>query len=201
MGRDYKNSGRRTARRAAAKPKQSAPGAIWFLAGLALGLGCMVAVHIYHVEFAPQMSVPTATAPPAATADSPPPAAESRPRFEFYKILPEMEVVVPEDEEQEMIAQPTPPPAPSKTPAPPAGSAERYLLQVASFQGYADADRLKAQLALLGLEASIQTVEIHGGQTWHRVRVGPYSDREEIASVRQRLKSNGIDAVLLKLSS
>lgn len=204
MGRDYKNSGRRTASRAAAKQKRGTPGPVWFLAGLALGLGCTVAVHLYHAEFAPRLTVPVAAATaPVAPVDSKPPAAESRPRFEFYKILPEMEVVVPEEEEQALIAQPTPPPASTApTPAPkPSASKERYLLQVASFQGYADADRLKAQLALLGLQASIQTVEIHGGQTWHRVRVGPFSDREEIASVRQRLKSNGIDAVLLKLSS
>ena len=70
-----------------------------------------------------------------------------------------------------------------------------------SSQRHADADRLKAQLALLGLEASIQTVEIRGGQTWHRVRVGPFTDRNEIATVRERLQANGIEAVLLKLNS
>ncbi len=47
----------------------------------------------------------------------------------------------------------------------------------------------------------IQTVEIRGGQTWHRVRVGPFTDRSEIASVRERLQANGIEAVLLKLNS
>jgi cell division protein FtsN len=205
MGRDYKNSGRS---RAAAKPrpkqKPGTPGPVWFLAGLALGLGGALAVHLYHAQLAPKLTAPIASTPPPAASDSKPAASDNRPRFEFYKILPEMEVVVPEEEERALTAKPTPRP-PSATPpataSKPEPTKDRYLLQVASFQGYADADRLKAQLALLGLQANIQTVEIHGGQTWHRVRVGPFSDRDEIASVRQRLKSNGIDAVLLKLSS
>lgn len=205
MARDYKNSSRsRSAAKprpkSKARPKQSTPASIWFLAGLTLGLGAALAVHAYHVQLAPRL------VPVAATADSAPaakvPSTENRPRFEFYKILPEMEVVVPEEEERALATKPKPPPASStpSTPAKPATGSDRYLLQVASFQQHTEADRLKAQLALLGLQATIQTVEIHGGQTWHRVRVGPFSDRDEIASVRQRLQANGIEAVLLKLS-
>jgi cell division protein FtsN len=191
MGRDYKNSGRASAKR---KPRQSAPASAWFLAGLALGMGAAVAVHLYHVRLAPQL--PPAAAQPAPVQDAETPAAGSRPRFEFYKILPEMEVVVPEDEERALTSRP--PQKPADTGAAP--NKDRYLLQVASFQNHADADRLKAQLALLGLEAGIQTVEIRDGQTWHRVRVGPFSDRTEITAVRERLRTNGIKAVLLKLS-
>jgi cell division protein FtsN len=204
MARDYKNSGRS---RAATQPrhKQATPAPVWFLAGLALGLGAALAVHLYHVEFAPRVSPAVATKPaPTAPTNSKPPASDNRPRFEFYKILPEMEVVVPEEEERALTAQPPRPPAsttPSPAPQQPEPTKDRYLLQVASFPRHADADRLKAQLALLGLQATIQTVEIHGGQTWHRVRVGPFSNRDEIASVRQRLQANGIEAVLLKLSN
>ena len=205
MARDYKNSGRA---RAATQPKhkQGTPAPAWFLAGLALGLGGAVAVHLYHVEFAPRLSpaVATTPTPPPAATDSKAPTADNRPRFEFYKILPEMEVVVREEKEGAWPAQPPRPPASTTAPAPapqPEPIKGRYLLQVASFPRHADADRLKAQLALLGLQATIQTVEIHGGQTWHRVRVGPFSDRGEIASVRQRLQANGIEAVLLKLSN
>lgn len=205
MARDYKNSSRtRSAAKPRSKPKsrskQSTPAPIWFLAGLALGLGAALAVHAYHVQLAPRLLTPITVAAEPAT-DAKAPASDNRPRFEFYKILPEMEVVVPEEEERALTAKPKPPtsaapPASSK----PAPSKERYLLQVASFQQHGEADRLKAQLALIGLQATIQTVEIHGGQTWHRVRVGPFSDRDEIASVRQRLQANGIEAVLLKLS-
>jgi cell division protein FtsN len=205
MARDYKNSSRA---RAAAKPrpkpksrpKQGTPAPIWFLAGLALGLGAALAVQAYHVQLAPRLLSPVAAvAEPAPDAKTP--TSDNRPRFEFYRILPEMEVVVPEEEERALTAKPKPPAAATPpTPSKPAPSKERYLLQVASFQQHAEADRLKAQLALIGLQATIQTVEIHGGQTWHRVRVGPFSDRDEIASVRQRLQANGIEAVLLKLS-
>lgn len=198
MARDYKNSGRAPAKR---KPAPGTPAPLWFAAGLALGLGVAAAVHVYHSQFASKL-VPVATAP-ASKPETKAAPTDNRPRFEFYKILPEMEVVVPEEEERALTVQPPQQqPAASPDTAPkPAASKERYLLQVASFQNHGDADRLKAQLALLGLEASIQTVEIRGGQTWHRVRVGPFSDRNEIASVRERLQANGIKAVLLKLNS
>lgn len=198
MAKDYKNSGRAAAKR---KPAPGTPAPAWFLAGLALGLGAAVAVHLYHVEFAPRMTAPVAASTPAPAQETKTPPADDRLRFEFYRILPEMEVVVPEEEERALTARPPQQPA-TRAPAPaPAASKDRYLLQVASFQRHADADRLKAQLALLGLEASIQTVEIRGGQTWHRVRVGPFTDRNEIATVRERLQANGIEAVLLKLNS
>jgi cell division protein FtsN len=198
MARDYKNPSRTPAKR---KSAAGTPAPLWFLAGLTLGVGGAVAVHLYHVHLGPKLMPVAAVTAPAA--DSKPPAADSRARdFDFYRILPEMEVVVPAEEERALTARPAPQPtAPAAGSEPaPAASKERYLLQVASFQNIADADRLKAQLALLGLEASIQTVEIRGGQTWHRVRVGPFSNRNEIADVRQRLQANGIQAVLLKLS-
>ena len=68
-----------------------------------------------------------------------------------------------------------------------------------SFRSLADADRLKAQLALMGLEPSIQTVSIDGTETWHRVRVGPFSGRREVGEARQRLKENELESLLLKL--
>lgn len=198
MAKDYKNRGRAAAKR---KPAPGTPAPVWFLAGLALGLGTAVAVHLYHVEFAPRMPAPVAASAPAPAKQTKTPPADDRLRFEFYRILPEMEVVVPEEEERALTARQPQQPATSAPASKPGTGQDRYLLQVASFQRHADADRLKAQLALLGLEASIQTVEIRGGQTWHRVRVGPFTDRNEIATVRERLQANGIEAVLLKLNS
>ena len=69
-------------------------------------------------------------------------------------------------------------PAQSEKPAAaaaPPQPAVRYYLQAGSFRRFEDADRVKAQLALLGVVAGVQRVTINGGETWHRVRVGSYN--------------------------
>jgi cell division protein FtsN len=196
MAKDYKHSGR-----APAKKRSGPSGGLMLTIGLFAGLiiGVVIGLGVVatrtYVEIRQQLEQDlTASAHPQARGDERGPSADNRPRFEFYKILPEMEVVVPDEEARQLTA-----PKPSK-PAVTAAAKERYLLQVASFQNHSDADRLKAQLALLGVEAAIQTVEIKGGETWHRVRVGPFNDQDTLASTRERLQSNGIESILLKLS-
>lgn len=108
-----------------------------------------------------------------------------KPRFEFYKILPGAEEPVTEQQLKQA----------AKSGAP----AENYLLQVGSFQNPADADNLKAQLALMGVEAGVEPIELPEKGTWYRVRVGPYTKVEDINRVRQTLAQNGIDATLVKI--
>jgi len=113
-----------------------------------------------------------------------------KPHFDFYTVLPEMEVVVPEEEvnkPQQQTHQAT------------SSDRTNYLLQVGSFRKLADADRQKAKLALLGIEADIQRVTINGKESWHRVRSGPYQGKNQLNNARQRLKSNDIDAMVIKL--
>jgi cell division protein FtsN len=76
---------------------------------------------------------------------------------------------------------------------------ENYLLQVGSFQNPADADNLKARLALLGVEAGVEPINLAEKGTWYRVRVGPYSKVDEINRLRQTLAQNGIEATLVKI--
>ena len=83
----------------------------------------------------------------------------------------------------------------ASTPAP----REAFFLQAGSFQNAPDADNLKARLALVGIEASIQTTNLPDKGVWHRVRIGPYSDVEELNRVRTILKQNGVDAALVKV--
>ena len=108
-----------------------------------------------------------------------------KPRFEFYKILPGAEEPVTEQQIKQA----------AKSGAPPGN----YLLQAGSFQNPADADNMKAQLALIGVEASVEPIEIPEKGTWYRVRVGPYSKVEEINRVRQTLAQNGIDVTLVRI--
>jgi cell division protein FtsN len=108
-----------------------------------------------------------------------------KPRFEFYKILPGAEEPVTEQQ--------------IKQAAKAGATAENYLLQVGSFQNPADADNLKARLALVGVEAGVEPIDLPEKGTWYRVRVGPYTKVEEINRVRQTLAQNGIEATLVKI--
>ena len=190
MARDYKHQVRRKPRR---KP---APPWVWMLAGL--GIGLFVALLIYLkagpddapvarvVEAPPPVESEARGVKKVAPAPIPPPP---RPRFDFYTTLPEMEVVVPEDEitgsRKEGVRQVDKP--------------GTYLLQAGSFRTHEQADRLKAQLALLGLETGIQTVSINDRETWHRVRVGPFRDLDELHKIRVQLKSHKVDAILIRV--
>jgi len=200
MARDYKNGPRGGRGATRTPPPRHGPAWGQLLGGLTVGLLVAGAVHIYHVGSTPATSV---SAPPLA--EAPPrveePTTDSGPRFEFYRLLPEMEVAIPDDEIDAL-----PPPAAAPRPAEPTAPATpstpaRYLLQAGSFQTFNDADRLKAQLALIGIEANIQSVQLQGGDTWHRVRIGPLSDSSDIARLKERLESNGIDSILLRVSS
>ena len=86
--------------------------------------------------------------------------------------------------------------APASTlPTPAAGSG--YLLQVGAFPNAADAETLKAKLAMQGFVANVQSVTL-GGQTYHRVRLGPFRSATELEATKQRLASAGINAIALK---
>jgi cell division protein FtsN len=76
-----------------------------------------------------------------------------------------------------------------------------YVLQAGSFKSFQEADRLKASLVLLGIEANIQTVTVNNKDTWHRVHIGPYKELAELNRIRARLRQNNIDTVLLKIKS
>ena len=73
-----------------------------------------------------------------------------------------------------------------------------FFLQVGAFQKPADADNLKAKLALTGLEASVQEVSIPEKGTMHRVRVGPFRDPDEMNKARELLSQSGVQGTVIK---
>ncbi len=201
MTRDYKP--------APQKPKASGKGGNFLsglLSGLLLGIGLSVAValfvkggdspfvereaHAPHVEADP---AETAAAKPE-TVDPKTPAA--KPRFDFYTILPGSESAVTEQEirqsqgSRRSEAQPQ---------AAPEAVKENYFLQVGAFQTEEEADNMKAKLALLGLEAVVQTANVPDKGVWHRVRVGPYTEIDQIGKARAELTRNGFNADLIKI--
>ncbi len=78
-------------------------------------------------------------------------------------------------------------------------SKEAYILQMGSFRKFADADRMKANLALIGIEAEVQKVSINNKDTYHRVRSGPYRSQAQLNRVRQLAKDNNISTLVIKL--
>lgn len=145
---------------------------------------------------APNGAGVTAPAPVPApgTGSGPAPAAapaaaetEARPRFDFYTILPGVEQPATDQDLRNRSADP-------KT-----ATRELFFLQAGAFQNAQDADNLKARLALLGLEASIQTANLGEKGTWHRVRLGPYEDADAMGRARSQLAGSGIEAASIKV--
>jgi cell division protein FtsN len=120
------------------------------------------------------------------------------PTFEFYTILPEMEVVIPDEE---IVTPDDDSPANTSARNDIASVSEQhsYLLQMGSFRKHQDADRLKAKLALIGIEADIQKVSINNRDTFHRVRSGPYHSQSQLNAARALAKENSINSLVIKL--
>lgn len=108
--------------------------------------------------------------------------------YDFYKILPQYEVVVPEEDPHK------PANAASISPG-------TYYLQVGAFRQMQEADGRKAGLAMLGIVSSIQTVTVDPGNTWHRVRIGPVKDMRQLDRTKRQLQENNISFVTLKEKS
>lgn len=200
MPRDYAKTPR-------PKHPNSIPGWAWMLAGLAIGL--FVALLVYINDFTPSKSksavkdafssivnttsnnvkqlkkqADTATNKPSDSKSN----TSSKPRFDFYTILPELEVTVPDEELQATIKANT---TNSKPTAP-------LILQAGSFRRHDSADKLKATLALQGISARIQTITKSDGDKWHRVQIGPIRDLNILNQTRHHLRKIGIASIVVK---
>ena len=179
--RDYKH--RRKSRGKKSKP---ARGWLWFVAGLLVGVAGTL-----FAEFQEIVSTEGVVKAVREATRSDAPKASAK-RFEFYTMLPEMEVAVPEHELTR---------AGASAGRQPEVEGVTYVLQAGSFRKLAQADRLKAELALIGMPAQIQTVSIEGGGRWHRVRVGPFTNLQALSEARSELQSNGLKVMVLKVRS
>ena len=121
------------------------------------------------------------------------------PTFEFYTLLPEMEVVVdtPTKSKQAIVTLPTKELS-KNTDKTNESDNVSYLLQVGSFRKAGDADAYKAKLAFLGVESKVQKVTIDNKDTWHRVQVGPIVGRVKADALQKQLKQNNIDSLLMR---
>jgi cell division protein FtsN len=190
-----KRTTRRTTRRPAsrrprAKKKQPMPGWVWMSFGLAIGLSVAGAIYIrdWQAPTGDSSAPPVAPTIAKSKPQSPEPEAEPEHRFQFYEMLPNFEVVIPEEEES---ARPDVRPTPVESPG-------IYVLQAGSFSSYADADRVKAQLALLGIVSGIQKISIDD-KVYHRVRIGPVEDLSRLNALRQQLRQAQVEVMVIRV--
>ena len=83
------------------------------------------------------------------------------------------------------------------TPAPASTDDSRYLLQAGAFGASGDAETVKAKIAMLGLNARVESAQI-GGKTVYRVRMGPYGSASELAEAKAKLSGGGLPAMAVK---
>jgi cell division protein FtsN len=187
-------------RRRRSTKKQGISPLISMLFGLAVGLSVAVAVYVKDRRPDPAIDQPEpaslqnalddnnerpGTAAGAAAAPAEDNAAK---RFTFYDILPNFEMVTP-DEEPETEADNTP-----QAIVEPGV----YVLQAGSFSTHNDADRRRAELALHGIESHIQRVKVND-RNYHRVYIGPTEDLDELNMLRSRLRAAQIDVLRIRL--
>ncbi|MDH5516343.1 MAG: SPOR domain-containing protein [Gammaproteobacteria bacterium] len=180
--------------------KKSVSGFLWLFAGLAIGL--FVALLTY-LQTQPKATVSfsdavnqeiektrqhidqkknTNTAKPDKSAA----------KFDFYTILKDYEVFVPESEVQTTTGVTS-----NDKPQPAVTANEKtYFLQVGSFQANSDADKRRATLALLGISSAIQQAQINN-DTWYRVKVGPIHGKRSLNKVRDQLIENNIPTLIM----
>jgi cell division protein FtsN len=185
MPRDYKHSRRRSG------GSSGISGVAGFVLGLALGLAVAMGVYLYDRRPTAHMAQEAA---PIARDDGPaapkpaPASQEAETQFDFYEMLPKFEVVIPEKDGTATAGS--------------TGEAVQkpgaYILQAGSFRKLADADRVRALIALQGVESKIQKVTVDN-DTWHRVRVGPITNLQKLEDTRSKLRQAQIEALVIRV--
>ncbi len=164
----------------------------WLFSGVAIGLFIAFLIYLSSLKFSGQSSDAAAQkGEPELTRHIQEQAERMRegqetlkkPTFEFYEKLPEMTVDSPRPVKKTSIQTTT---------------TKSYLLQAGSFPSFKDADSLKAQLIMQGLDVQIQTVKDQQGKSWHRVQVGPYSTQNSLNKAQDVLAKNNIPSILLE---
>jgi cell division protein FtsN len=110
-------------------------------------------------------------------------------KYDFYEMLPNFEVVVPEKDKE------------VKRDLPATAKVERpgvYVLQAGSYRNEADADRVRAQLSMQGIDAKVQRVAVDA-DVWHRVRIGPITKLDDLNKLRKQLQAADVDALVIRV--
>ena len=178
------------------KPKHHKPagfsGWLGLVCGLGLGLGVAGVVYLKdHRLDAPEVRAGKTVKKRPHGNEAPEagdPAADDSKTYAFYEMLPKFEVVVPEKDKDVRPDIKSVPETRSGT----------YVLQAGSYKNFADADRVRAKLALQGIESNVQKVTVDN-DTWHRIRIGPISRLDELNRMRQILRKADVDVLVIRV--
>ena len=199
MARDYKNRGRKPSRSTRKTVNESIPLWKWGLSLLFIGAFVYFLLTLSDKNVEEEKEHATVTrklttqkvAPSTKPKDSKPKAEQRKkeePRFDFYTILPEKEIVVPDYEIKTRVREERVGKA----------KAAKYILQAGSFKDYKEADSLRAKLALMGIESRVEKAKV-GNVIWNRVKLGPYAKMSSVTTIKSRLKENGIDVMVTEI--
>ncbi len=216
MAARKKPAPKRGASRYQAPAKKPVPGWIWLVCGLVIGGFIMFLMNLEpggeEVKRNKETPKPVREQPKRTSPTEQPP----KPKYDFYTLLPESEVILPPE-----IKQPEPPPSKPVTPEeaakidearaqaalngevppPPPTVAKapvvQFFLQAGSFRQQAEADRVRAQIILLGQDVRVESVRVRD-EPWFRVLVGPYSSREQLNAAQKTLAASGYKNLLLQ---
>ena len=182
--RDYKS----------ARPRRGVA-ARWqdFATGLVAGsvVGAMAWAFTHQVQRAPvALDAPKPEAHKPSAAIQAEGAATGAQHYDFYSMLPNFEVVVPEKERDVKRDLPT-----ARIDKPGA-----YVLQAGSYHNQSDASRVARQLTLQGIDAKVQRVALDT-DVWFRVRVGPINDLARLNKVRHQLQSADVDSLVIRVGN
>lgn len=183
------------------KPRRKRAGAfsgwIGLACGLAAGLGFAALVYVkdHRPEAASaQLAKPDKKKPRGGEQPPGPEGADASGAddagrtYDFYSSLPKFEVVVPEKEKDVR-------PDARAVPETRRGT---YVLQAGSYKNFADADRVRARLALQGIESKVQKVSVDN-DTWHRIRIGPISNLDQLNRLRTVLRRADVDVLVIRV--
>jgi len=190
----------------------------WIWLGLGVLLGLALSALVLIKDWAPMLrkkNLPQPNAEATAPKESESAVADEAAKkpappkktFDFYSVLPEMEVVIPDAElsakaraeqqrQQQAMAQSQAANNAAATPTPTPESG-RYVLLAGSYSDAKAADEAKAKLAMLGVVAKVQSITING-KVWNRVMVGPYANASDTESAKKSLADNGVKAIPMK---
>jgi len=171
-----KTTKKRTNSRRPAPKQNKAPAWAWLVIGLLLG--ALITLLIYLANKPEQNSNNSLAKPSGEKTNKPP-----QPRFDFYEILKEQQVEVP-DRSSDIQAT--------------TQQNIHYYLQAGSFRNLNDAERLRAELVLINLPTQIEDKNADNGGRWHRVIVGPFQSRSKMAKARSTLASKQLSPLLIK---